>query len=400
MIAAIKLTMMNSRIPLNLSLSFPTQRYFRIGVSAFFFIQGLIFSTWANRIPDIKNALRLSDGMLGAVLFALPVGQLTAMGLSGYLVSRFGSKNMLTIAACLYPAGLVLLGTVDSLWQLAAALFFFGICGNLSNISVNTQGVGVERLYRRSIMASFHGIWSLAGFAGGILSSIMVADRIPPFTHFCIVYAIGFLIMLSARKFILPRDANAQNKTENKKIFVKPDRYIVSLGILAFACMICEGTMFDWSGVYFEKVIAAPADLSRVGFVAFMFTMTVGRFTADWLVTKLGIETVLKFSGIFIFTGMLVAILFPTLITATIGFLLVGIGTSSVVPMAYSMAGKSKTMLPGVALATVSSIGFLGFLIGPPVIGFISEFTNLRVSFALIAVLGLGTTIMSSRLKQ
>lgn len=391
--------MMNSRIPLNLSLSFPVQRYYRIGVSAFFFIQGLVFSTWASRIPDIKNALQLSDGMLGAVLFALPVGQLTAMSLSGYLVSRFGSKNMLTIAACLYPAGLVLLGTVDSLWQLVGALFFFGVCGNLSNISVNTQGVGVERLYRRSIMASFHGIWSMAGFAGGILSTFMVADHIPPFTHFCIVYAIGFLVMLSARKFILPRDAQ-HSKGESKKIFVKPDRYIISLGILAFACMICEGTMFDWSGIYFEKVIHAPADLSRLGYVAFMFTMTAGRFTADWLVTKLGIETVLKFSGIFIFSGMLIAILFPTLAAATIGFLLVGIGTSSVVPMAYSMAGKSKTMLPGVALATVSSIGFLGFLLGPPIIGFISELTNLRVSFTLIAILGLGTTIMSGRLKQ
>lgn len=390
---------MNSRISLNLLLSFPVQRYYRIGVSAFFFIQGLVFSTWASRIPDIKNALQLSDGMLGAVLFALPVGQLTAMSLSGYLVSRFGSKNMLTIAACLYPAGLVLLGTVGSLWQLVAALFFFGVCGNLSNISVNTQGVGVERLYRRSIMASFHGVWSMAGFAGGILSTFMVADHIPPFTHFCIVYAVGFLVMLSARKFILPRDAH-QSKSEGKKIFVKPDRYIISLGILAFACMICEGTMFDWSGIYFEKVIAAPADLSRLGYVAFMFTMTAGRFTADWLVTKLGIETVLKFSGIFIFTGMLIAILFPTLAAATIGFLLVGIGTSSVVPMAYSMAGKSKTMLPGVALATVSSIGFLGFLLGPPIIGFISELTNLRVSFTLIAILGLGTTIMSGRLKQ
>lgn len=388
---------MNSRIPINLSLSFPVQRYYRIGVSAFFFIQGLTFSTWASRIPDIKDALHLSDAMLGAVLFALPVGQLTAMGLSGYLVSRFGSKNTLTVAACLYPAGLVLLGTVTSLWQLVAALFFFGVCGNLSNISVNTQGVGVERLYRRSIMASFHGVWSLAGFTGGIISTFMVADRIPPFTHFCIVYAIGFLLMLVARKFILPRDANAASK-EKKKIFVKPDRYIITLGIIAFACMICEGTMFDWSGIYFEKVVHASADLTRLGYVAFMFTMTAGRFAADWLVTKFGIERVLKMSGVFILTGMLIATLFPTVIIATIGFLLVGIGTSSVVPMAYSLAGRSKNMLPGVALAAVSSIGFLGFLLGPPIIGFISEATNLRFSFALVAILGLGTTLMAGRI--
>lgn len=390
---------MNSRVPLNISLSFPTQRYYRIGVSVFFFIQGLTFATWASRIPDIKNMLQLSDAALGGVLFALPVGQLTAMGLSGYLVSRFGSKNTLTIAACLYPAGMVMLGTVGSVWQLSMALFFFGIAGNLSNISVNTQGVGVERLYRRSIMASFHGVWSLAGLMGGIIGAFMVADHIPPFAHFCIIYGITFFLMLVARKYVLPRDAQPAS-TEKKKIFVKPDRYIVILGIIAFACMICEGTMFDWSGIYFEKVVHAPANYTRLGYIAFMFTMTAGRFTADWMITQFGIERILKASGIFILSGMLIATAFPTVVAATIGFLLVGIGTSSVVPMVYSLAGKSKTMLPGVALAAVSSIGFLGFLIGPPIIGFISEATNLRFSFALIAILGLGTTIMAGKAKQ
>ncbi|MCC6287870.1 MAG: MFS transporter [Chitinophagaceae bacterium] len=384
---------------MNPTLSFSTQRYYRIGVSTFYFIQGITFATWASRIPDIQKVLNLSDGLLGSVLFALPIGQITAMALSGYLVNRFGSKKILGIAACLYPAVLLLLGSVTSLWQLVSALFFFGICGNLSNISLNTQGVGVERLYRRSIMASFHGVWSTAGFAGGLLSTYMVADNIPVFMHFCIVYALGFILMLAARKFMLPRDAHYQQAAQKKKVFVKPDRYIITLGIIAFACMICEGTMFDWSGIYFEKVVHAPKDLTRLGYVAFMFTMTAGRFTADWLVTRFGVHRVLQSSGIFIITGMMLAILFPYVGTATSGFLLVGIGTSSVVPMAYSLAGKSKTMVPSVALASVSSIGFLGFLIGPPVIGFISELSNLRVSFALVAILGLGTTIMAGRLK-
>lgn len=385
---------------MNLTLSFPAQRYYRIGVSTFYFIQGITFATWASRIPDIQQALNLSDGLLGFVLFALPIGQLAAMALSGYLVNRFGSKKILSIAACLYPAGLLLLGSVTSMWQLAAALFLFGICGNLSNISLNTQGVGVERLYRRSIMASFHGVWSMAGFIGGLLSAYLVADNIPVFTHFCIVYALGFILMLAARKFMLPRDASYKQTNHGKKVFVKPDRYIITLGIIAFACMICEGTMFDWSGIYFEKVVHAPKDLTRLGYVAFMFTMTAGRFTADWLITRFGVTNILKASGVFIITGMMLAILFPYVSTATAGFLLVGIGTSSVVPMAYSLAGKSKTMVPSVALASVSSIGFLGFLIGPPIIGFISELSNLRISFALIAILGLGTTIMAGRLKN
>ncbi|MBS1577181.1 MAG: MFS transporter [Bacteroidetes bacterium] len=383
---------------INLPISLPTQRYYRIGVSTFFFIQGLTFASWTSRIPDIKNRLHLSDGAFGGVLFSLPAGQLTAMALSGYLVSRYGSKLMLQIAALLFPAILLVLGSVESTWQLVAGLFVFGIGGNLSNIAVNTQGVGVERLYGRSIMASFHGLWSLAGFTGGLIS-FLIAGSIPPLTHFIIIYAITFLLLLSARNIVLPRDTG-KTSAEKIKLFVKPDQYIIILGLIAFACMICEGTMFDWSVIYFEKVLNVSENLIRLGFVSFMFTMAGGRFIADRYITKYGISTVLKLSGISIFTGLMLAVIFPNIITATLGFLLVGIGVSSVVPMVYSLAGKSKKMLPGVALAAVSSISFLGFLIGPPIIGFIAQVSSLRWSFALIALLGLGTTLLSGKIKQ
>ena len=377
----------------------PTQRYYRIGVSVFFFIQGLSFASWASRIPDIKDKLNLSNGALGGVLLGLPLGQLTAMALSGYLVSKYGSKKTLSVAAFLYPAILLLLASVNATWQLVAGLFLFGVCGNLCNISINTQGVGVERLYGRSIMASFHGLWSLAGFTGGLISTFMVANRVSPFIHFSIIYLITFLLTVSARNIILPRDSNRTEKTKTK-IFVKPDRYIIILGLIAFACMICEGTMFDWSGIYFENVVKAPHSLTRLGYVAFMCTMAGGRFAADRIVTKYGVTFVLKISGLIILTGLLLAVIFPDIVTATIGFLMVGVGVSSVVPMVYSLAGKSKTMLPGVALASVSSISFLGFLIGPPVIGFIAEGSSLRWSFALVALLGLGTTLLSGKINQ
>lgn len=379
------------------ALSFPTQRYYRIAVSTFFFIQGICFASWASRIPDIKNKLQLTDGQLGGILLGLPLGQLTAMAMSGYLVSKLGSKTTLTIGSLIYPAVLVLIGSVHNAWQLTAALFLFGISGNLTNISVNTQAVGVERLYRRSIMASFHGIWSLGGFAGGLVSTVMVTKNIAPQQHFILIYCLAFTLMLSARKFVLPRDAAA--KTAKGPIFVKPDAAILRLGLIAFACMVCEGTMFDWSGIYFEKVLRVPEDLTRIGYVAFMCTMASGRLLADKWVTKFGVQTILKSSGLIILAGLLTAVIFPYLITATLGFLLVGIGVSSVVPMTYSLAGKSKTMLPGVALAAVSSIGFLGFLLGPPIIGFIAEAFNLRVSFTVIAILGLGTTLLAGKIK-
>ena len=383
---------------MNLTLSFPTQRYYRIAVSIFYFIQGTVFATWASRIPDIQTRLQLSEGMLGAVLFAMPVGQLTAMALSGYLVNRFGSKTTLTIGGMLYPAALLLLGAVSQLWQLSLALFFFGICGNLSNISVNTQAVGVERLYRRSIMASFHGLWSLAGFAGGLIAAFMVAADISPWMHFLIIYLATLPFSLMARRFVVPRDPRPEQTGTVAKRKLKADPFIITLGLIAFACMICEGTMFDWTGIYFEKVVKAPKELTRMGYIAFMCTMAGGRFVSDAFVTRYGTKRILQVSGIIIVAGMLLAVLFPTMVLATAGFLLVGIGTSSVVPLVYSLAGRSKKIPAGTAMASVASIGFMGFLLGPPVIGFIAEWSNLRISFAFIAVLGLGTTLQAKRL--
>ncbi len=384
---------------MKLSLTFTTQRYYRIAVSTFFFIQGLIFSSWANRIPDIKHLLGLNEAGLGGVLFLLPAGQLTAMALSGYLVSKVGSKKTLSVAALLYPTALLGLGSVTAVWQLSLGLFVFGMCANLTNISINTQGVGVERIYRRSIMASFHGIWSLAGFTGGLISTLMVGYNIPPFEHFCIIYAVVLVLILTMRNSVIPRDT-AREGNNKRKIFVKPDAAIFTLGTIVFGSMICEGTMFDWSSIYFQKIINPPKELIRLGYIAFMFTMAGGRFIADWLVTRFGITKILRASGITIATGLLTAVLFPYLLTATLGFLLVGIGTSSVVPTCYGLAGKSKTMHPGMAVASVSSVGFLGFLMGPPIIGFVAQASSLRWSFTLVAMFGLITTLMAGRVKN
>jgi MFS family permease len=364
----------------------------------FFFMMGFTFATWANRIPDIKHALNLNDAQLGGLLFALPIGQLVAMGLSGYLIRKFSSKKILTRALIFYPLALVMLGLAKTPLQLGVGLFFMGMFANMCGISVNTQGVGVERLYGRSIMASFHGVWSLAGFTGGLFATLMVSFNITPFAHFCVVYGIVLSVVISMQKWILPRDTSPAKKEGKSRIF-KPGKQIVGLGFIVFGSMICEGTMFDWSGIYFESIIHPPKELVRLGYIAFMFSMAGGRLTADKLAIRFGVKRILQFSGVIIASGLLTAVLFPYLTTATIGFLLVGIGTSSVVPLCYSMAGKITDLHPSVAITTVASIGFLGFLLGPPLIGFISQMSNLRWSFALIAFLGLLTTIISSRLK-
>ncbi|MEO5889569.1 MAG: MFS transporter [Ferruginibacter sp.] len=380
---------------MSLTISIPATRTHRIAVSVFFFIAGFTFASWASRIPDIKTKLLLTDAGLGAVLFALPVGLMLGLPFSGYLVARFGSRIVMIITAMLYPLTLILLGMAPSVWTLSASLFLFGFWGNLLNISINTQAVGVEALYGRSIMASFHGLWSLAGFTGAAVGTLMIALHLTPFTHYCIICATAFLLVLISFKYTLPH-SDSNNK---QPIFARPDASILKLGLIAFGCMVCEGTMFDWSGVYFQKEVQVSAAYTTLGYVAFMSSMAAGHFIADWLVTKFGVKTMLQFSGTVICIGLLTAVIFPHILPATIGFLLVGLGVSSVIPLVYGLAGKSKSMQPGVALAAVSTIGFLGFLIGPPLIGFIAGASSLRWSFSVIALIGLGTAILAGKVK-
>lgn len=372
---------------------FPPRRIHRIAVSTFFFLFGLCFATWASRIPDIKTRLHLSDGELGQILFALPAGLMVSLPISGWLVGRWGSRYALLSGAILYPLTLVAIGLVATPLQLAGVLFVFGLWGNLCNISVNTQAVGVEVLYGRSIMASFHGVWSMAGFGGALIGSVVIASGIVPFYHFCIITAVSLLLVASLFSRLLPADSRAAAQP----IFARPDKGLLLLGLIAFCSMVAEGTMFDWSGVYFQNVVQAPKQLTILGYVAFMGTMAGGRFIGDWLSNQLGKKTMLQLSSVLITAGLGIAVIFPYLVPATIGFLLTGFGVSSIVPLVYGAAGRSKTMSAGTALAAVSTIGFAGFLFGPPAIGYVAEVSSLRWSFALIAALACCNLFLAAR---
>lgn len=368
---------------------------YRIAIAVFFFIAGLCFASWASRIPDIKHHLGLSDGQLGLILFAMPVGTMIALPFTGWIISKLGSRRILLFAAIFYPSTLVLIGFVQYPWQLALGLFFFGCFGNFFNISVNTQAIAVEQMYGKTIMASFHGIWSLAGFSGAALGTLIIALDLDPSVHFLIIYFLDACLVFYFFRFTV-RD-NKGGATGS--FFTKPDRFILIYGLIAFGSMVCEGTMFDWSGVYFQKIVAAPAQLVTLGYLSFMGMMAGGRFVSDQITHRVGIKYVLIASGICITSGLLISVIFPFIISAAIGFMLVGLGVSSVVPLVYSAAGKSKTMSPGAALASISTIGFIGFLLGPPLIGTIAEYSSLRWSFALIAILGFSITVLASRVK-
>lgn len=286
----------------------------RLAVSAFYFCMGFSFASWASRIPDIKTKLHLSEAELGSILLALPVGQLLTMPVSGRLVTRYGSRTILSFAILLYAVELTNIGWASQGWQLALALFIFGVVGNMSNISVNTQGVLAEKIYARPIMTSFHGVWSLAGFSGAMTGLLMMSLKLPPRTHFFIVAAFVFVVVMIARKYLVP---GTSAPAEKKKFFSRPEGVLVQLGIIAFCSMAAEGAMFDWSGVYFKEVVKAPQSLVILGYASFMIMMTAGRFAGDSIIARVGRKKTLQISGILILSGLMITVLFPYLITAT-----------------------------------------------------------------------------------
>ncbi|WP_140938011.1 MFS transporter [Sphingobacterium lumbrici] len=368
----------------------------RIAVSLFYFCQGIAFASWASRIPIIKSNLQLSEGELGTILLMLPIGQLVTMPLSGKLVSKYGSHHLLPITAIIYSCILCLIGLATNAWQLGGILFLFGVFGNMCNISVNTQGVLAEDIFKKTIMASFHGVWSIAGFTGALVGLLTLNLGLSTLQHFLIILGLVTLSTLINKTFLVPPK---QSTTEKKSGSFKPDRTLISLGVIGFCSMATEGAMFDWSGVYFHDIVEAPENLVIVGYASFMVMMASGRFVGDFVINRIGRQRTLQISGILMFLGMIMSVVWPNFIVCTAAFMLVGLGVACNIPTVYSITGKHKTIPSGVALAMVSSISYLGFLMGPPLIGYIAELFSLRYSYGIFACFGLLLFIITSRLR-
>ncbi|MDB5157479.1 MAG: transporter, partial [Mucilaginibacter sp.] len=362
-----------------------TPKQLRIANAVFFFLSGFGYSSWASRIPTIKHQLHLDEAQLGLVLFAMPIGLLLTLPVTGHLLSKYSSRRVMLFGSLFYSIVLAFIGLTTSVWQLMLVLFCFGVSRNLFNISTNAQAVAVQALYDRSIMANFHGIWSLAGFAGAAGGYFMVYYNIGTGYH---LLGVSVLLIVFTLWFIKDTIYQKPVPQPEKKLFTLPDKSLIAFSLICFASMACENTMYDWSAIYFGKVIHVDRATATGGFVIYMIAMTTGRFVGDASVNRFGIKNILRFSGVFIFCGLLLSVLFPYVPTVIAGFILVGLGVSCIVPMIFQMAGRSTTMSSGTALASISSIGYLGFLIVPPFIGFIAQAAGLRWSFGLISLLG------------
>ncbi len=370
----------------------------RIALGAMFFFMGICFASWAARIPDIQAKFQLSEGELGTLLLCLPIGSMLGLPIAGWSVHQYGSRIVILICSFAYALTLPLIGLAPSTWLIAPILVSFGLLGNIMNISLNTQALGLEDQLGKSILASFHGLWSMAGFTGAGIGAGMIFLQFSPAAHYAVVAMISVVMILFSQKYVI------KDKREDAEsgglVLKKPDQLLLRVGLIAFLGMMAEGCMFDWSGVYFKKVVEVEPALVAVGYVCFMGAMASGRFITDKATNRYGKLPILQVSGILIFLGLMLAVLLPNLYTAAIGFLLVGFGVASIVPVSYGIAGRSKLYSPSVALALVSTLSFFGFLVGPPLIGFIAELVNLKISFALIAFNGIGILLLTSFGKQ
>jgi MFS family permease len=350
----------------------------------YFFLSGICFSTWASRIPTIKTSFGFNDAELGTILLFMPISSLVGLPISGWLVSRFDSRVPMTSAFISLAISLGCIGFAPTTFWLIVAICFFSFSMRIMNISVNTQALTLQKLFERKINGSFHGLWSTGGIAGVGISTLFVANDVPMYIHLAIVAIVAAAVAIYSFQFLIKND---RTMSGNKLNLGKPDPYIVYLGLMVFFAAICEGGMFDWSGVYFREVM--NEELFTLGYLAFMISMALSRFASDRMVEKIGMPKTYLVSASFIFAGISLAVAFPSFWPAIIGFCSVGFGAASIIPVTFLLAGQSKKYSPGLAISIITTYSIVGMLIGPPLIGYVAHAFGLRAAFVTFAIAGL-----------
>jgi HAD superfamily hydrolase (TIGR01509 family) len=357
----------------------------RIALTLVFLADGLLLGTWASRIPAVKAHAGLTTPELGLALFAVSLGALVAMPLAGWLCERIGSRAVTTAALLVGAGALVLTPLATGLATLAAALAAFGAGFGSVNVAANAQGLALERAYGRSILSSFHAAFSAGGLVGAGLGALAAAAGLTPRVHFAVVAVVVASAAAIAWPRLLPPDAGPSAR---RRILVRPPRILVVLGFAAFFTMLGEGAAADWSALYLSHSLAAGAAVAALGYTAFSLAMAASRTVGDGLNERIGPVALARGGGLLAATGLTVALAVGSTPAALVGFAAMGAGLGVVVPVLFRAAGTTPGVAAGVGVATVSTIGFLGFLAGPPVIGVVAGAVGLRAALVLV-VLGM-----------
>lgn len=366
----------------------------RFAVKIIFFLNGFVHANYFSRLPRIQDQFQVDNGMIGLVLLSSSVGALFAMPFTGWLIIRNGSRKITLVGAFTYCALIPLIPWAPGLSYLIIVFLLLGISSGMLDVAMNSQAVMVEQYHQKPIMTSFHALFSVGMMLGAGAGSVFSTINVSLQTHFTSIALISLVIVFIARHYLI-RDKPVEK--QEGPAFRLPNAAMVSIGIIAFCCMLGEGAMADWSTNFMEKITLSSPALAPLGLSAFALAMTIGRLLGDSVRVRMGDRRLMIISGLISTSGLLLLITWPTPLMALVGFFVIGIGLSSIVPIAYSIAGNSRDLPPGVGLAMVTTVGYSGFLFGPPIIGFLADVSSLRWALTLVLVLFVIMTFLSMR---
>jgi len=378
-------------------------RLSRVSVVSAFTLNGILVGMWAVSIPAAEAQTGVDHALLGSLLLLTGLGAFIGMQLTGYIINRIGSRAT-TIAGAVLLSGAILLPIIThDAFTLGVALFVLGFTEGVIDVSQNTQAIAVERLYRRPIMSTFHAWFSIGGAVGAGLGGILLGAGLG-LSNLLVAGAIGIAFTVVAAVGLLPkriserRDAgpDAARTLAAPASRLSGARLILLLGALAFILMLVEGVAGNWSTLQITERLDAPDSVGALGYTFFAVAMTVGRFAADRVAAAVGPRMLVRYGAVTAALGLTVIVLSGVLWLSLAGWALLGIGLSGCVPQIFSAAGAITTGKQGTNIARVVSLGYLGFLAGPAVIGWLAQWSSVTVALVLPGALCVVAVALSS----
>ncbi len=365
----------------------------RLAVNIIFFLNGFVHANYYSRLPRIQEQFGIDNGMVGLVLLGSSIGALFAMPFTGWVIIRNGSRRITLFGAFAYCALVPFIPLVPQVWSLVFLFFLLGVSAGMLDVAMNSQAVMVEKQLQKPIMTSFHALFSIGMMIGAMCGSLFTELETSLLTHLVIISSTSIVIVFIARYYLI--HDRPENKDQEGPAFRLPNAAMVSIGVVAFCCMLGEGAMADWSTNYMENIAMASPALAPIGLSSFALAMTIGRVFGDGARVRFGDKTLMITCGVIATAGLSCAVIFTQPYAVIAGLFIVGIGLSVIVPIAYSIAGHTKDLPPGVGLAMVTTVGYSGFLFGPPIIGFLANWQTLRIALILVIALFLVMTLLS-----
>jgi MFS family permease len=354
-----------------------------------FLIDGVGFGAWAAHVPVFKQFLHLENGSLTFVLVSLIVGAIITMPITGQLIEHYGSRRVVRVAAVIYVLMVALLAQASNLLFLIIFAGLYGAAKGAFDVAVNAQAITVEKQYGLPIMSFFQGCWSAGGLLGAGAASLLLQHGGTARSDLSLTAGVLILCSLWAMPLLIGEMDLQTGKPRSRAKFMWPDAALLRLAALAFFGLMAEGAIGDWASVYLHSDVGVTLSLAAAGYAAYAIAMAAGRFSGDWLAQRVSGKTILHASGLLVAAGMGCALLFPAWWPAVGGLMLTGIGVANIVPVIWGVAGRDTRMGAGPAISTVTTVGYCGFLTGPPVIGSLSVAVGLRLAMVVIALAGI-----------